>query len=376
MPELKIHPAGDSTKTPIITRQEAVDQIAGQNLEGVLIRQEAADQIAGQNLEGVVIRQETTDQIDGQNLEGVLTQQEAADQIAGQNLAGAPQPNNANTRTYSAAEINNPQVIDVTISDPNTPIVVLFGPPQCGKSMTMVRLAEYLTHPSRGYTVTPDRSFRMSFDETYRINCDNFDGMLNNIWAAEKNLGLAFMNLIVFKDGRPIVQILEAPGEHYYDPSDNAEPKGSFLPYITKVIQSRNRKIWIYMTEPNWKNPIDRQNYSTKVQLMKRSISRRDRSIILFNKVDTTNLFHTTGEINKKQAERYVDNQYPGLFDSFKNENPITSLWRKYNCKFVPFVTGTYATVLVDGRNAQRYTSGPDKYPQALWNCILKIVNG
>lgn len=306
----------------------------------------------------------------------IIIQQDGTGEASGQEMVVDPEPENTDTRTYSDAEINNPAVIDVAISDQQTPIVVLFGPPQSGKTMTMVRLAEYLTNPKRGYSVTPDRSFRMSFDQTYQFNCNNFNGMLNSIWAAEKSKGLEFMLLTVAKEGKPIVQILEAPGEHYYDPSDNAEPKGSFLPYILKVIQSPNRKIWIYLTEPNWKNTPDRTKYSQKVQLMKRSISRRDKSIILFNKVDATNLFRSTGEINWKQAERYVSNQYSGLFSSFKNEHPITSLWRKYNCTFVPFVTGSYETVLVNGRNMQRYTAGPDKYPQFLWNCILKIVKG
>jgi len=314
-------------------------------------------------------------EIEINNLRNTPIQQESGNNI-NQDSISKQQPEFTNARTYSDEEVNNPAVIDVNISDKQTPIVVLFGPPQSGKTMTMVRLAEYLTHPDRGYTVSPDRSFRMSYDETYRINCDNFNGMLNNIWAAEKSKGLEFMQLIVAKDGRPIVQILEAPGEHYYDPVDKNEPKNSFLPYITKVIQSPNRKIWVYLTEPNWKNPTDRTNYAKKVKLMKRSISRRDRSIILFNKVDATNLFHATGEVNKKQAEKFVDSQYSGLFSCFKNENPISSLWRQYNCTFIPFVTGSYNKVLVEGKNTQRYVPGPDSYPKSLWENILKIVKG
>lgn len=305
----------------------------------------------------------------------IIIQQEDGNTIT-QDSMDDMQTEISNARTYSDEEINNPAVIDVTIADGQTPIVVLFGPPQSGKTMTMIRLAEYLTHPDRGYTVAPDRAFRKAFDETYRINCDNFNGMLNSIWAAEKSKGLEFMQLVVSKNGRPIVQILEAPGEHYYDPVDKDEPKGTFLPYITKVIQSPNRKIWVYLTEPNWKDHDDRIKYAQKVQLMKRSISRRDKSIVLFNKVDATNLFYSTGEVNRKEAERFVNSQYPGLFGCFKNENPITSLWRRYNCAFVPFVTGSYNKVLVEGKNTQRYVAGPDNYPGVLWNIILKIVKG
>lgn len=303
-------------------------------------------------------------------------QQEFIGNTINQDDFAEQQPDVAHTRTYSDAEINNPAVIDVNISDTETPIVVLFGPPQSGKTMTMIRLAEYLTHPDRGYTVTPDRAFRKSYDETYRTNCDNFNRMLNDIWAAHKSKGLEFMLLKVSKNGRPIVQILEAPGEHYYDPADQTEPKNNFLPYITKVIQSPNRKIWVYLTEPNWKEMNDRKNYAEKVMLMKRNISRRDKSIILFNKVDTTNLFYSTGEINMKYAEKFVDQHYPGIYSCFINENPISSLWRKYNCTFIPFRTGEYNNVLVDGKNMQRYVQGPDSFPESLWSNILKIVKG
>lgn len=54
-----------------------------------------------------------------------------------------------NVRTYNDEEVNNPSVINVTIPDKSTPIMVLFGPPQSGKTMTMIRMAEYLSSPNR-----------------------------------------------------------------------------------------------------------------------------------------------------------------------------------------------------------------------------------
>ena len=55
--------------------------------------------------------------------------------------------------------------------------------------------------------------------------------------------------------------------------------------------------------------------YAQKVQLMKRSISRRDKSVVLFNKVDATNLFYATGEVNRKEAERFVKEYCGNNFD-------------------------------------------------------------
>lgn len=281
-----------------------------------------------------------------------------------------------NVRTYSDAEVNNPAVINVTIPDQSTPIVVLFGPPQSGKTMTMIRMAEYLCDSSRGYSVAPVNTFRASYDTNYAKNCREFNSMINSIWAAKKSEGLDFMLLNVSRGGNPIVQILEAPGEHYYDPNDPNEPRRTFLPYITNVIQSRNRIIWVYITEPNWKDAPDRRRYAQKIASMKRLISPRDESIILFNKVDQTQLFDEYGRVNLHQVERTVDGLYPGLFNSFRNLNPITSLWRPYRCTLVPFVTGSYDEVPVEGVMTKRYTQGPDAYPEKLWAVIKNIVRG
>lgn len=278
-------------------------------------------------------------------------------------------------RTYSDAELKNPQTITVDIQDKETPILILFGPPAVGKTMTLIRLAQYLDE--HGFTIKSNRSFRPSYDENYKDMCEKFNDLLYDRYAAEKTDGLNFMLLYVYHNGRPILQILEAPGEHYYNPNDKNEPRGQFLPYIQNIINSKNRKIWIYLTEPDWKDREDRTKYAKKIFTMKRLGGNNDKSIILFNKVDKKDeFFGAQGNLNIGQVEKHIKGAYPSLLESFKNTNPITSFWKPFKYIIVPFQTGTYEEVMLDNKLVKSYTKGHDKYPALLWDCIRKIIKG
>ena len=70
-------------------------------------------------------------------------------------------------RGLSHTELGNPDNIMVTIADQRIPIVVLFGPPTCGKTMTLIRLTRYLQKD--GYKVSPVRSL---YQDVRRIQRD------------------------------------------------------------------------------------------------------------------------------------------------------------------------------------------------------------
>lgn len=274
--------------------------------------------------------------------------------------------------SYSAEELSSPEAISVNVADETTPIIVLFGPPASGKTMTLVRLSRYLK--SLGYTIEPIRAFRPSHDDNYKKICDGFNKAVSSEWAAELTKGLNFMLLKVSMRGKPICQILEAPGEHYFNPADESEPKKSFVGYISNIINSPNRKIWIDIVEPDWKDIGDREKYVGKISLLKSCISRKDKTVFLFNKIDKTEFVHGQGEVWMKPAGKYVSDNYPGIFIPFKNFSPISSLWRPYNCSFVPFVTGSYTPTEVKGESKVKYEAGPGAYPRRLWNEIIKML--
>ncbi len=162
----------------------------------------------------------------------------------------------------SSVEQNDPNSITVTVSDPTTPIVVLYGPPSCGKTMTLVRMTRYLQ--SEGYTVVPEKTFRPTYDDNYKQLCDNFDQTINSNNAASSTSNMSFMLVKVLKNGKPICQM-------------------------------------------------------------------------------------------------------------FENKNPITKFFTKYNCEFVPFMTGSYSETMSGGLT---YTEGHPVYAQKFWQAMLKLING
>lgn len=264
-------------------------------------------------------------------------------------------------------EMTDPNAVKVTISDLKTPIVVLYGPPSCGKTMTLIRLTRYLV--SQGYTVVPDKTFRPSYDMNYRQMCDNFDEMVNSNTAATSTSNISFMLVKVLRNGKTICQFLEAPGELYF----NGNPNAPYPAYVHEILNSKNRKVWAIMLEPDWSDSTPRANYVTRIRNLKSMMTTRDRVLFIYNKIDLTRLVLGVGQVNTPAAIRDVENLYPNIFKPFENMNPVTRFFTKYNCDFTPFTTGSYS-LTVDGKRT--YTEGHYLYSQKLWRTMLKMING
>ena len=268
----------------------------------------------------------------------------------------------------TATELNDPNSIKVTISDSQTPIVVLYGPPSCGKTMTLVRLTRYLK--VQGYTVVPEETFRPSYDDNYKQLCKDFDKMINSDSAAQSTTNISFMLVKVLKNGKPICQLLEAPGEYYFTPED---PKRAYPAYVHEILNRTNRKVWAIMIEPNWSDSEPRNNYVTRICNLKTKMASNDKVLFVYNKIDLTPFVYGVGQVNTTEAIRNVRNLYPGIFVPFENQNPITKFFIKYNCSFVPFMTGDYSEKMSGGFT---YTEGHPIYAKRLWQSILKQIKG
>lgn len=265
-------------------------------------------------------------------------------------------------------ELSDPNRIAVTIADKAVPLVVFFGPPSCGKTMTMVRLTRYLN--SLGYNVAPVRTFRPSFDANYKRLCDNFNQIINQDDAHAATNRMNFMLVEVVKDGRRLCQFLEAPGEGYFDP---AHPQHAFPAYVNSIINSNNRKIYCAFVEPDWKDQSDRSNYAQRIGMLKSQMSTKDRTIFVFNKIDQTNYVISRGKVHTREAQKGIDQLYPGIFAPFREHRPLISFIKPWNCRFIPFQTGTYTQ---DAAGNYTYQQGPDEYPRNLWNAIMNSIKG
>jgi hypothetical protein len=275
--------------------------------------------------------------------------------------------NNESATGLSAIEMSDPNSINVTIPDQNAPLIILFGPPACGKTMTLVRLTRFLQN--QGYTISPIKTFRPTTDTHYKKMCDNFDQMINNNNAAAGNSRISFMLVEVLNNGKRLCQILEAPGEYYFDPQ---KPTAPFPNYVNRIIASGNRKIWSILVEPDWQNDIDRRNYVTRISNLKQKMRMNDNVVFIYNKIDKTNFVRSVGDINIPAAIQDIQYLYPNIFVPFLNRNPITKIFKKFNCEFVPFQTGDYTEAI----NGLTYQEGPDEYCNNLWNTLLSKIKG
>lgn len=270
-------------------------------------------------------------------------------------------------------EIKDPNSIVVTIADQAVPIIVLFGPTECGKTMTLIRMTRFLQ--KYGYRVSPIRSFRPSTDAHYIQMCEGYNELVHSPNAAEGTQMISFMLVEVLdKNGHRICQILEAPGEYYYNPK---KPNNEFPAYVNTIINSSNRKIWIYMVEPDWKDPSDRSGYVSKLQKLKTNMRPQDRAVFLYNKVDKSNFVISPGHVNMPGIKNDIENMYPGIFTPFVNLNPITKWFKPYLCDLIPFSNGSFTwATKADGTAYLTYQPGVDEYPQMLWNVIMKRIRG
>lgn len=281
----------------------------------------------------------------------------------------SPTPNSpSHDRSLTVEEVQDANKVKVVISDPS-PIIIMFGARSSGKTMTLIRLTRWLK--KQGYKVEPDRNFRPSNSIHYKEMCDTFAEAVNSDYSAGRNTILDFMLIKVMNEhGEPICQILEAPGEHYFD---EEFPDKQFPRYINEIRTIDNPRTWMFIVESGWKDQQDRSNYANKIIKMQTQIELKDKVIFTCHKADIHSALFSHGKPNRKQFFKNISNEYPGIFSKYMNHNPIRKLWSDFKFDFVVFSSGLFND-LSDG--GQSYTQSNDRYPAKLWKAIMTSVRG
>jgi hypothetical protein len=281
------------------------------------------------------------------------------------------QPDN-NTNNFVAGANDN-----VVIND-NSPVVILFGAGSSGKTMTLIRLSKFLI--DNGYRIEPVRTFRDARDTHYKEMCDKFPELINSSKAPGRTHNVDFMLVkVTDKWGHPICQLLEAPGEHYFNPQKPNEI--NFPTYLQTIKEHRSRKTWMFIIEKDWAPQIPnytddsiRRLYASKIKKLQDNyvlLAEGDKVIFTLHKADKHLI---GGQLNVPQLFKDVKGQYPSIFDNYQNTIPVIKWFKPYIFDFVPFSAGSFTD---DGIGGEHYILGKkDKYPALLWKSILKTVKG
>lgn len=269
--------------------------------------------------------------------------------------------------TYTDEEIHDVNKIVVTIPDTNTPIVVFFGSQASGKTMALLRLIRFLEKKKK-YNVVPEEVFRPQSDKHYAKMCAGLKDMAYSNFAPGGNDVISFMLVKVLDSiGNPLCQLLEAPGEHYFDGSANL----SFPTYINEIRTTPNRKVWVFFVEQGWGNDATERNlYAQKICQMQQLISVEDKVVFLFNKADEKRAtqYKPNGKPNLDIFYRNIQQQYPGIFTRYQNHGLASVLFGRDNFKAICFSSGIFNNTN-DGRKI--WTPEKDFYCSDLWKVLM-----
>ena len=263
--------------------------------------------------------------------------------------------------------------ISVDISG-EEPIVIFFGPKSIGKTTGLFRLSRYLLN--NGYLVTPDKDFRPD-SVKYKTTCEDFAELVSNAIAPKGNDPTDFLLLKISNTKGAICQLLEAPGEHYFD---DLYPNANFPPYIAQIINNNTPKIYVFFLEIGWGNNIkQRQKYANKIIRAMNMISDNDYIIFLANKADlqdreNTHFFYKSLPV-KSSFKKAVENDYKSIFEHIKIKG-FFSIFKRYTHRnsFEVFSVGTFNQT--KNKEEIHIEDGRDFYPADLWKAIKLGIKG
>lgn len=244
-----------------------------------------------------------------------------------------------------------------------SPLVILFGPASSGKTMTLIRLTRFLL--KQGYSVIPDYSF--CYNQVYQDACNLFLQKCFAMNTAEIASFEMLLVKVIDRQGRIICQLLDAPGPFFFDPNNPQRPWHDRINHLRNL---PNKRIWLYFVENSWSNFETRMRYTERIKNHVDHSFKKDRSVLVFSKVDKTGLIGID-----KSLYKIICFQYPDVFVPFENRPPL-KWFKKYDCQFVPFSSGDFRRLIDScGNRVVDFIPGADAFPKLLWGAIMRYVS-
>lgn len=241
--------------------------------------------------------------------------------------------------------------ISIKKFDKQAPIIIPFAPVYFGKTCLLQRLICYLQN--KGYSVNFD-----ACSMTQHI-CDEY---MRSIYSrcSPCSTAIPIQGKILWQ-GHIMAQFIDFPGAFLYDSHNPRKPSA-----LKEVLASSNKKIWLFLLDLDVLNgEFERVSYSERISEVAGYISSNDKIIIVVNKTD----IYSTSLKSKEDLIQAIYRQYPTVLNCFKNQNPVTNLWRPFNCDIIPFTAGLFCRTY---DNKEVFQPGLDTYPKQLWKAISK----
>lgn len=248
--------------------------------------------------------------------------------------------------------------LGVSIIDKRTPIIVPFAPMYLGKTCLLLRLIHYIRN--NGYFVKLDEHVLFPH---FNHSIDIFDEYTKCLYneCSPSATYIPIFGSFFSTHGKRIVQFMDFPGDFLYNINRPKTPSA-----LKEIIESPNKKIWLFILElDGFGGQIERDNYSERIMEVAAHISPNDKIIIVVNKIDMCSMDLKS----KKDIVQALYLQYSRVLNCFKNQNPVTKLWRPFNCDIVSFSAGDFCRTCDD---KEMFRPGLDTYPKQLWKAICK----
>ncbi|MCF0075202.1 hypothetical protein LZD49_32265 [Dyadobacter sp. CY261] len=250
----------------------------------------------------------------------------------------------------------------IEINGISGPLVIFFGPRNIGKTVTLLRLCTHIAH----YDIRPDETFRT--DDQYQDTIKTFEEVRRNLKFAPSATGnINFLLLNVTHMGSRFCQILEAPGEHFFDEEN---PGKDYPVYLNKIINSDYRKVYvIFFSLDMFKKDQDKFNYTSKIGrlLRERVNSKRDRVVIVCNKADLQPFMNAGKPVEREFRDAlYKQDTFRLLYDTLE----------KGGFGHIPFVPFSAGSFIDDGEGKFAFALSDKQYPARLWQEIHNSIEG